>query len=71
MDKHTERMKGKLERKHIRFFDGDCDFLDERFPRAGHTVIVRNVVHAFVKRLKETENQIEARDVGEFTVTIE
>lgn len=59
MDKHSAKNKGKLERKQIRLFEGDAAILDEYYPRAGHTIIIRIIVHNFVKKLLNKTNQKE------------
>ena len=59
MDKHSQKKKGKLEKKTVRLFEGDTAFIDEMYPRAGHNIIIRNLVHRFVKRLREQTDQQE------------
>jgi len=57
--KYTARKKGKLVKKSLRLFDGDTETIDEFYPKAGHSVIIRAVVHNFVKKLQENINQKE------------
>lgn len=62
MDKYSQRNKGKLEKKSIRLFKGDAEFLDEFYPRAGHTIIIRILVRNFCKKLQENFNRKEIPD---------
>lgn len=59
MDKHSQKKKGELEKKTVRLFKGETAFIDEMYPRAGHNIIIRNLVHKFVTRLKEKTDQQE------------
>lgn len=59
MDRHTAKGKGELEQKQIRLFKGDAAFIDEHFPRAGHTIVIRNLVRKFCKSIEEKINKIE------------
>lgn len=62
MDKYSERKKGELEKKSLRLFKGDSEILDEFYPRAGHSIIIRTIVHNFVKKLQESANRKEIPD---------
>lgn len=59
MDKYNQRKKGILEKKSLRLFQGDAAFIDECYPRAGHNIIIRSIVHNFVKKLREKTSQQE------------
>lgn len=57
MRKSTEKNKGELELRGVRFFKGDLAFLDENFPNLGHTIIVRKLTRDFVNKTRERQNQ--------------
>lgn len=57
MRKSTEKNKGELELRGVRFFKGDLAFLDENFPNLGHTIIIRKLTRDFVNKTRERQNQ--------------
>lgn len=69
MDKYSQRNKGKLVKKGLRLFEGDAEIIDDFFPRAGHSVIIRLLVRDFVKKLQANMNQKELPDgIRELTI---
>lgn len=69
VDKYSQRNKGELEKKSLRLFAGDTEIIDEYFPRAGHSVIIRLLVKDFVKKLEANMNQKELPDgIRELTI---
>lgn len=72
MDKYGQRNKGKLEKKNLRLFQGDAEFLDEMFPRAGYSIVIRMIVHNFVKKLQANINKVEiANDLRELNLALD
>lgn len=69
MYKHGEKNKGELEKKNIRLFKGDAEFLEEHFPRAGYSIIIRNLVRQFRRQVEAKINQQESfNDSRNFTL---
>lgn len=72
MDKWGMRKKGKLVKKSLRLFEGHTEILDQYFPRAGHSIIIRALVKNFVDKLENNINQKELpTDVREFIKSVE
>jgi len=72
MDKYKARKQGKLVKKSLRLFDGDAEILDEHYPRAGHSVIIRAIVHNFVKKLQENINKKELpNELRDLTIAVD
>jgi len=59
MDKYNQKNKGELEKKNLRLFKGDAAFIEEHFPRAGYSIIIRNLVRQFRRQIEAKINQQE------------
>jgi hypothetical protein len=58
-------MSQKLEKRTIRFIEGDIDKIAKFFPKKGYNVAIRELVHSTVKALEERLNEkiAESNDV--------
>lgn len=70
MNKHQVKKLGELEKKSLRLFKGDAATLDECFPEAGHSVVIRMLVRNFIKKLENNQQEI-PKDVREFIITLD